>query len=138
MTVRSADYTCLGVSGFPVIFPALRHSDKYLCIYWKELRIKSLIINTIFVFFLVTVVFVIKLNRKGDEVYTREARNMIVYLLDQYQRRNPLRRIVALLDMTGVGLSNVVSVILAFYFVVCVSQVSGVSLFCLMCRSIVL
>ena len=82
--------------------------------------------------------FVIKLNRKGDEVYTREARNMIVYLLDQYQRRNPLRRIVALLDMTGVGLSNVVSVILAFYVVVCVSQVSGVSLFCLMCQSIVL
>lgn len=41
----------------------------------------------------------------------KASRNMIVYLLDQYQRRNPLRKIVALLDMTGVGLSNVVCVI---------------------------
>ena len=55
------------------------------------------------------VYFAIKLNKKGDAEHNKNARKMIAYLLDNYQRRKPLHRVVALLDMTAVGLTNVVS-----------------------------
>ncbi|XP_067938794.1 motile sperm domain-containing protein 2-like isoform X2 [Watersipora subatra] len=51
--------------------------------------------------------FCIKLNKKGDSEHNKNARLMIAYMLDNYQRRKPLQRVVALLDMTAVGVTNV-------------------------------
>ena len=45
-------------------------------------------------------------------MHNKNARMMIAFLLESYQRKKPLHKIVALLDMSGVGLTNVVSIYL--------------------------
>ncbi|KAF6038691.1 MOSPD2 [Bugula neritina] len=51
--------------------------------------------------------FKIKLNNKSDAAAVKASRLLITYLLDNYQKRKPLHRVVALLDMSDVGLTNV-------------------------------
>ena len=57
---------------------------------------------------MLSVVFKVKLNKKGDPETNKHSRMLIATLLDQYQKQNPLCRLVTLLDMTDVGLGNVV------------------------------
>jgi len=56
------------------------------------------------------VYFKIKLNNKSDAAAVKASRLLIAYLLDNYQKRKPLHRVVALLDMSDVGLTNVVRI----------------------------
>jgi len=59
---------------------------------------------------MLAVVFRICLNRKGVAEEAAAMRQLIALLIEKHQRNHADQRIVALLDMSGVGLANVVCI----------------------------